>query len=207
MHKVSNLFGLWAKNGKTCVEKSSSVLSQLKFALAEESFEVRIFLSICFIFCSHLEYERFFCISAVNCVKTATYMYRWKDLRTVNFENLFLFNQFCTLSKKSWTISETFRHGFSKLSNLSPTCPVEHFWGLLKDARIYGWAFLVYEQKNGFLAWSFCQGCEKPVSTVRINTLKKCRKTEFYFLWLFRYFVWAFFDLDKENFKVVETLI
>ena len=172
-----------------------------------KNFSIHLF----FIFCYHLRYERFFfCLSAenwVNCVKTATYMYRWKDLRTVIFENLFLFSQFCTLNIKSWTISETFRHGFSKLSKLSPTCPVELFWGLLKDARINGWAFLVYEQKNGFLAWSFCQGCEKPVSTVRINTLKKNRKSEFYCLWLFGYFVWAFFDLDKEKFKVVETLI
>ena len=158
MHKVSSLFGLWAKNRKSWVEKSSSVLSQLQFALAEESFEVRIFLSFCFIFCYHLEYERFFCISAenlVNCVKTAIYMYRWKDLRTVNFENLFLFSQFCTLSKKSWTVSETFRHGVSKLSKLSPTCPVEHFWGLLKDARINGWAILVYEQKSWIFGVKF----------------------------------------------------
>ena len=53
--------------------------------------------------------------SLLMCVKTKTYLYRAKFLWKLNFKNMFFFTQFRTVSEKSRTISETLKHGFSKL--------------------------------------------------------------------------------------------
>ena len=75
---------------------------------------------------------------------------------------------------------------------------MEHFWGLLKDARINGWAFLVYEQKKWIFGVKFLAGLPKNCFNCPINTLRKSRKNEVYYLWIFGYFVWAFFILTKK---------